>query len=126
LSQTFKKGVAYVSGGRTVTPGNGLFLTSEMTNITAGYTYTGIRRWSFNASASRNWGLSIGNIVNGDYRDTTGTVSVSRDLTRALHVVAGGWVHQYGSNDFNQYNRRVYEIRIGLQFAPGNVPLRIF
>jgi hypothetical protein len=126
LSQTFKKGVAYVSGGRTVTPGNGLFLTSEMTNVTAGYSYTGIRRWSFNANAARNWGLSIGNIVNGDYRDTTGTLSISRDLTRAVHVVAGASVHQYGSNDFSAYNRRVYDLRIGLQFAPGEVPLRIF
>jgi hypothetical protein len=126
LSQTFKKGVAYVSGGRTVTPGNGLFLTSEMTNITAGYSYTGIRRWSFNANAARNSGLSIGNIVNGDYRDTTGMVSISRDLTRAVHVVAGASVHQYGSNDFLLYNRRVYDLRIGLQFAPGNVPLHIF
>ena len=126
LSQGFKKGVAYLAGGRTVTPGNGLFLTSQMTNITAGYTYTGIRRWSFNVSAARNDGVSIGNIVNGDYRDTTGMVSISRDLTKKLHVVGGGWVHQYGSSDFAQYNRRVYEARIGLQFAPGDVPLRIF
>ncbi|MGP8246073.1 MAG: hypothetical protein ACLQVN_16335 [Bryobacteraceae bacterium] len=126
LSQTFKKGVMYLAGGRTVTPGNGLFLTSEMTNITAGYTYTGIRRWSFNALAARNNGRSVGNIINGDYRDTTGTVSISRDLTRAVHVVAGGSVHQYGSNDFAQYNRRIYDVRIGLQFAPGNVPLHIF
>jgi len=126
LSQTFKKGVAYLAGGRTVTPGNGLFLTSEMTNITAGYTYTGIRRWSFNASVARNDGLSIGNIVNGDYRDTTGMVSISRALTRAVHAVAGASIHQYGSSDFAQYNRRVYDVRIGLQFAPGDVPLRIF
>jgi hypothetical protein len=126
LSETFKKGVLYVAGGRTVTPGNGLFLTSEMTNITAGYTYTGIRRWSFNALAARNDGRSIGNIINGDYRDTTGSVSISRDLTRAVHFVAGASVHQYGSSDFAQYNRRVYEVRIGLQFAPGDVPLHIF
>jgi hypothetical protein len=126
LSETFKKGVAYVAGGRTVTPGNGLFLTSVITNVTAGYTYTGIRRWSFNVTGARNWGSSVGNIINGDYRDTTGGVSISRDLTKAVHFVAGGTVHQYGSNDFAQYNRRVYEVRIGLQFAPGEVPLRIF
>ena len=29
-------------------PGNGLFLTSTATKLLAGYTYTGVRRWSFN------------------------------------------------------------------------------
>lgn len=43
LSQTFQRGVAYVSGGHTVVPGNGLFLTSYATTLLGGYTYTGIR-----------------------------------------------------------------------------------
>ena len=126
LSETFRKGVAYVAGGRTVTPGNGLFLTSEMSNVTAGYTYTGIRRWSFNAVGARNWGESIGSLISGRYRDTVGSISMSRDLTRAVHIVAGAQIHQFGSANITQYNRRIYDVRIGLQFAPGDVPLRIF
>jgi hypothetical protein len=41
-------------------------------------------------------------------------------------VVAGAEALQFGSNNFAQYNRRIYDVRIGLQFAPGDVPLRIF
>jgi len=127
LSQTFNKGVAFLAGGRTVTPGNGLFLTSQMTNITGGYTYTGIRRWSFSATGAWNDGKTIGSaIIPGEYRDTVGSISMSRSLTRAVHVVAGAEAIQFGSNNFAQYNRRIYDVRIGLQFAPGDVPLRIF
>ena len=32
----------FLSAGRALTPGNGLFLTSTSTNVTTGYSYGGI------------------------------------------------------------------------------------
>ena len=50
LSYTMKRGVASVSGGRAVTPGNGLFLTSTTTTVHGSYAYTALKRWSASAN----------------------------------------------------------------------------
>jgi hypothetical protein len=125
LSRTFRRGVFWVSGARTITPGNGLFLTSKMTNGTMGYTYTGMRRWSFTAQAMYDRGTSLGNVL-GTYGDISGAFSVSRQLVKSLHFVAGADMRHYQSPDIPLYNRTVYDARIGLGFAPGAIPLRLW
>ncbi len=125
LSRTFSRGVAYASGGRSVTPGNGLFLTSTMTTATAGYTYTGLRRWSFSTQAGYDRADSVGNFI-GRYGDVSGTLSMSRQIGRFVHAVATFSARQYQSSDFNKYNRLIYTATIGIGFAPGDVPLRIW
>lgn len=125
LSQTFHRGVAYLSAGHMVVPGNGLFLTSTQTMLTAGYTYTGLRRWSFNASGMYSRANSIANVV-GNYGDEGGSFTVSRELTRSVHAILAFYGREYTSASFAKYNRPVYETRIGLGFAPGEVPLRIW
>lgn len=125
LSRTFRRGVFWVNGGRSVTPGNGLFLTSKMINAGLGYSYTGLRRWSFSAQATYGRGNSLGNVV-GTYGDISGGVSVSRQIMRSLHLVAGADVRRYQSPTYVLYNRTVYDAHIGLGFAPGAIPLRLW
>ena len=125
LSRTFSRGVAYISGGRSVTPGNGLFLTTTMTSASAGYTYTGLRRWSFNVVATYSRGQSVGNVL-GYYGGIGGTTSASRQITRSLHAVASFSARQYQSPDFALYNRLIYSASLGIGFSPGDIPLRIW
>jgi hypothetical protein len=125
LSRTFHRGVFWVSGGRTVTPGNGLFLTSKMITGSMGYTYTGLRHWSFTAQALYERGDSMGNVV-GIYGDYSGGIAMSRELVKSLHLVAGGEARRYQSPTFSQYNRTVYDAHIGLGWSPGAVPLRLW
>jgi len=125
LSKTFTRGVAYVSGGHLMTPGNGLFLTSKSYNGTAGYTYTGIRRWSFNLSASYDRSTSIGNIL-GEYGDVNGGLQTSRQISHLVHLVAGVTARKYQSGSFTGYNRVVWDARLGLSFSPRDIPLRIW
>jgi hypothetical protein len=125
LSQTFRRGVFYVSGGHTVTPGNGLFLTSYATNAGGGYSYTGLRRWSFSAGVAYNRSQSIGNLV-GEYASTVGSFAVSRQVGRSVHLIANFDARQYQSGDFSNYNRLIYSARLGFGFTPGNVPLRVW
>lgn len=125
LSRTFEQGIAYVMAGRTVTPGNGLFLTSNMTSYAAGYTYTGLRRWSFNAQAGYDDSKSLQNII-GQYSDYSGGVQMSREILHAFHFIAGVNARKYSSSTFNGYNRPVYEARMGFGWAPGDVPVRIW
>jgi hypothetical protein len=125
LSQTFSRGVLFISGGHTVTSGNGLFLTSEATGGNAGYTYTGRRRWSFSAQADYAHAKSIGNVL-GYYGNVSGTLSASRQIMGAMHAVLSFSARQYQSPDFTLYNRLIYSVRLGIGFAPGNIPLRVW
>jgi hypothetical protein len=125
LSRTFPKGVAYISGGRGVTPGNGLFLTSVMDTAMAGYDYTGVRRWSFGVAAGYQRASSIGNVI-GTYGGTSGTLTASRQIVHTVHAVASFSARQYSSATFSLYNRLIYDVRVGVGYSPGDVPLRIW
>jgi len=125
LSETFSRGVLFLSGGHTVTPGNGLFLTSEATTATTGYTYTGRRHWSFTAQAAYDHAKSVGNVL-GYYGDVGGTLSASRQIMGAMHGILSFSARQYQSPDFSLYNRLIYTVRLGFGFSPGNIPLRVW
>ena len=125
LSRTVQNGVFYLAAGRTVTPGNGLFLTSRMTSVMAGYAYTGLRRWSFNSEVTAGLGKSIGNVI-GDYNTYAGTITVSRRISGAWSTVSSFSARRYESPDFANYNRTVYTARVGVGFSPGDVPLRVW
>ena len=125
ISNRFRNGVAYLTAGRAVTPGNGLFLTSAANSVSGGYAYTGLRRWSFNAGITWNQARAMSNVV-GQYGSLSGSLSMSRQLSRALHFVAQFSPRRYASADFSNYNRVVYTATIGLGFSPGDIPLRVW
>jgi hypothetical protein len=125
LSRSFQHGVAYVHGGQSVTPGNGLFLTSRAITTGGGYSYTGLRRWSFNSNIQYNRSESITSIT-GNYRTTSGGFTASRQLAWSLHALASASARKYDSPQYTNYNRTVYEVRLGFGFSPGDVPLRIW
>jgi hypothetical protein len=125
LSRTFRQGVLYVSAGRAVLPGNGLFTTSYSDSVSGGYTYTGIRRWSLNSGAGYSRSKSVGNFT-GQYSSASAGFSASRQIVRYVHFVFGYDARTYSSPDFHNYNRVTYEARVGLGFTPGEVPLRIW
>jgi hypothetical protein len=125
LSRTFPKGVAYVSGGRGVTPGNGLFLTSITDTAMGGYNYTGLRRWSFGVSGGYQRASSIGNVL-GTYGGGNESLTASRQIVHGVHAVASFRLRQYSSASFALYNRLIYDVRVGVGYSPGDVPLRIW
>jgi len=125
LSQVFSRGVLYISAGRSVVPGNGLFTTSYADVASAGYTYTGVRRWSLSALATYERSRSIGNF-SGVYADVAGGLSASRQIMRSVHFVVNYDARSYRSGTFQNYNRLIQEARVGLGFTPGDVPLRIW
>ena len=124
LSRTFSKGVAYVGAGHMITAGNGLFTTSEATSIVAGYSYTGLRRWSVGANTqyTRSKALSL---TSGHYNGETAQITASRQIMRSMHLIMSYSLRQYQSGSFSAYNRTVHYVSLGLGFAPGDVPLRV-
>jgi hypothetical protein len=125
LSKTFRHGVVYASGGHTATPGNGLFLTSSVSSFGAGYGYSGFRKWSLGAGISYNYANSVANIV-GNYTTTSASLTASHQLGRMLHMVMNFSGNKYGSGTFSLYNKIFYQAEIGVAFAPGDYPLRVW
>ncbi len=125
LSRAFPRGVGFAGGGHTITPGNGLFLTSAATMAFIGYNYTGLRRWSFAATLDYSRAKAIGNIT-GVYSTESASVTASRQLLRTVHFVASYSARRYDSPDFSRYHRLIHSARAGIGWAPGDVPLRIW
>lgn len=125
LARSFQRGVAFLSSGYTVTPGNGLFLASTALSASAGCNYSGLRFWSFGATASYLRANSISNVI-GPYGDDAGTLSASRQLARFVHLTFNASAIQYRSSSFAGYNRLTYSANLGMAFSPGSIPLRVW
>jgi hypothetical protein len=93
--------------------------------VIGNYGYTGLRRWSFDTYVQFSDNTSIGD-VGGAYRTLTGGFSVSRKISGPLHLILTGSERRYTSSTFNSYNRNVTDVRIGLGFTPGDIPLRVW
>jgi hypothetical protein len=125
LSRNFRTGVLFISGGHSVLPGNGVFLTSVVTQAMAGYAYTGLRNWSFGLSGSYDRASAIGTIT-GNYADKTASLLMSRMWVRHISFVVGYSVRQYSSVTFSNYNRTIQDARVGFGYSPGDIPIRVW
>ena len=125
FSRSFERGAAWLSAGESITPGNGLFLTSRAETAGLGYGYSGLRKWSLSVGGYYVRALSVGNIQGG-YGQITGSFGLSRQLVRQLSLVASLNATHYQSSSFSAYNRLIYSASIGLGFSSRNIPVRFF
>jgi hypothetical protein len=125
LSRAFETGVVYVHGGEAMTPGNGLFLTSYERTLSAGYGYTGLRRWSASLNAALSRSQAVG-LIAGDYNSYTGTASVARTLGHGFNIHGQFSARRYGSPTYSNYNRLIYNASVGVGFSPGDLPVRLW
>ena len=124
-SRSFQRGAFYASAGESITPGNGLFLTSRAQTAGAGYGYSGLRKWGLSIGVNYMKALSLGN-VQGGYGQISGSYSMSRQIVGQLSFVSSFSATQYQSNSFNLYNRLIYSASVGLGFSTKSIPVRFF
>jgi hypothetical protein len=125
LSKVVPRGTVFLSASHGINPGNGLFLTSTATDASAGYSYTGLRRWSITAGANYDKSNSQGNVI-GSYGSYSASLSASRQVARMTHGVLGFNARKYESGDFKNYNKWAYSVNLGVTFAPGDIPIRFW
>ena len=125
LSRTFHHGVAYVSGGRTITPGNGLFLTSKTNTVLGGVTYTGVRHSSLTTQVQYMGATSIGNIL-GNYADVSAGISATREIRSGVSALLAVNATQYQSGSFVNYNHLIFNVSAGLRISTESLPLRVW
>jgi hypothetical protein len=125
LSRVVRRGTAFLSAGRGITPGNGLFLTSTSTNVTTGYSYGGLRRWSLASAATYSTSQSVGNVI-GNYKNYSASINAGRKVAPHTNGTFGFTVAHAGSADFVNYNKWQYSANLGLTFSPGDITIRFW
>jgi hypothetical protein len=125
ISRTVRRGNMFLSAGRSITPGNGLFLTSTSTNVTTGYSYAGLRRWSLAAAGMYSNSQSVGNVI-GNYSNYSVNLSAGRRVAPHTNGTFSFSMNHAGSTDFQNYNKWQYSANLGLTFSPGDVVIRFW
>ena len=123
LTKAFRFGTASLEFLENVTPGNGVVLTSRHILASGHYAYTGIRRWSFSASASRDVLSTLGVLI-GSYSSYIGHVGVGRTITRGFQA---NLVGEYRHYDLSQVSflRNAYRVSLGFTWSPGERPVKL-
>jgi hypothetical protein len=125
LQRRFKTAILTFTYGRTIIPGNGLYLTSRQDQASVTLSYTGIRRWSFSASGAYGKIYSIGQDI-PPYRSVSGGAGATYALTRAISLVARFDSRQQQIDYVNGFNRVSYRATLGVAFSPGDVPISLW
>jgi hypothetical protein len=125
LTRSFRRGAVYVNAAESVTPGNGLFLTSRTTTASVGYGYSVLRDWAVNMSAAYMSALSLGNVT-GHYDSFSGNCNLSRHIAGALSFVSSLNAMRYESGAFSAYNRLIYTASAGFSLSSRGTPTHSF
>lgn len=124
LSRRFRNGSTDVSYHYGMTPGNGLYLTSKQNALSAGYSYTGMRRWNFTASAHYRDLEGVGQDIRS-YRTAGGSAGATRMLgSRNLYLTARCDVRRAIAGE--DFRRNFRSVTIGFAYSPGDTPLRLW
>jgi len=124
LTRGFRGGSWALNYARTVTPGNGVYLTSNTDHVGTSASYQGSRRVSFQAQLNYSTYSSLTQSL-GKYHGAGAGGGVSVLLTRSLSLVTRVESRRYdvGGSDLKRTSTRA---TIGLAWSPGDYPLSIW
>lgn len=124
LIRRFQRSSLTAAFNQSYSPGNGVYLTSKQTAATVGYSYTGLRKVTFGASASYSRLRSLGQTLN-DYNGEAAGIGMTYKLLNSTHLEARYDFRHYDTQagGFKQNSNRV---SLGLAFSPGERPLPIW
>ena len=124
ISRSWQHSIASITAGQSVTPGNGVFLTSRTRGISGVLSYS-TRRSNISAVGSWSYLTSASNTSTSAFTSTNFGGSYSYNVIRHLgvntrfdHVLYG-----FGSTKFHSDDNR---LTFGLYFTSKDIPLAIF
>ena len=125
LTRTFRNSSLSFDYTRSITPGNGVYLTSRQENATASFSYTGLRKLNIGVIGGESSLSSVGQNVLQPYRQINGGAGVSYALTPVIHIISR-FDARHQAIDLFGYRRTSERVSIGLAFSPGTVPLSLW
>jgi hypothetical protein len=124
LTKQMQHATAELSYDRSISAGNGVFLTSRSEGVTATFSYRGVRHWNFGANAGYYHlgalAQPIGNYVGYQYG-----AGFTRDLGGGLQLVFRADARRAATN-YKTFNRNGVGLNLGFIWSPGDVPLALW
>jgi hypothetical protein len=111
---------SYTTG---VVPGNGVFLTSQMDALSAGYSFSGVRKLSIGASA-RYTNLKSKAVQLGNLRTFGGGGGLNYALTRMLSLSSQIDYRTFDAPGLQ--GREGMAVTFGISFSPARIPLSMW
>jgi len=121
LMKRFRRANWNAQYNRTVTPGNGVFLTSRQETYGSGFSYTGLRRWSFSASGNVAKLSSLGLDLQ-PFSQISGSASISYNLGAGFNLTAG-YLRRHQDLAISTFRKDSSRTSIGIVFSPGELPI---
>ena len=106
------------------TPGNGVYLTSRQTALAAGYSYTGLRKWTLGATAAYSELSALGQSL-GKFKNFQGGVGATYKVANATHLEFRYDLRHYTTQN-NAFKKNSDRFSLGIAFSPGETPLAIW
>jgi hypothetical protein len=121
ISRQFRKSSLGANFNTSVTPGNGVYLTSQQRSINGSYSYNGISRLGLSVTLGSIELQTIGQTLQ-NYRQLNGTANVSYRVGKSMNLVAT-YMRRHQDILNNPFLRNSSRVSIGIYFSPGEIPL---
>lgn len=123
LARRFRRAALSGYYGRTITPGNGVYLTSRQENYGVTYSYTGIRKLSMSATAGSSKLKSLGQNLQ-DYKQRFGGFNVNYTIGGGFSL-AGGYSRRFQDFQTSAFPRDSSRTTFSIYFSPGTIPVSL-
>jgi hypothetical protein len=124
LSYTLRREAFGLTYNNTVSPGNGVYLTSRAQSAHVFYSYTGIRYWNFGVDVGYDRLTALTQTLDA-YSSYGAGLGVTRELGKGLHAVLRFDArHLSVAQDVFLHDQ--YRAMVGLNWSPGEVPLKLW
>lgn len=121
LTKTFRHSSITGGYGRTINPGNGFYLTTRQESYTAGYSYSGIRRWTLSVGGSYFSNHAVGQQLQR-YQLLSGSANANYRVGGGLNLFAS-YMRRRQDISTTAFQRDASRVSFGIAFQPGNIPL---
>jgi len=125
LGGTFRTSSVHIGYTGGLSPGNGIYLTSDSHNAGVQYNYTGFRRVGFSASAdyTKFRPLLPGFEGQRNFEAYGGGAGISYRLFSVVHLAFNAAIRRSQFDSNSNFSRDRYYLGASLAFSPGELPL---
>ena len=126
LSRNFQHSSASISATQGISPGNGVYLTSKSSIVAGAFSYNGMRRLTFAASAAYRRLDALAQTL-GAYSGENAGVGVTYRMTNIVNMMARYDYLRYDTGiTGGSFRKDSNRISVGLAFSPGERSLPIW
>ncbi len=128
LTRSFQRASLDFHYNRGISPGNGVYITSNLEALTASLSYTGTRKLNMGVSGGYNSYRSL-TLTVGHYHSYDARGGMTYQLRHGIHLKLEANGYRYNINqrtDGSTFHHVSYRALVGIVFTPGDMPLALW